>query len=88
MVMRRSARTLDMLSPHEHEIVVAGRVSRKIANEQRTDGLYDIFTTGYTLADEAITQKIKQVPALLDVKVIDHLIVGETIFFFSKAGLI
>lgn len=39
-------------------------------------------------ADEAVTRKIQQVLALLDVKVLDHLIVGETIFSFVKAGML
>lgn len=39
-------------------------------------------------ADEAITRKIRQVLDLIDVKVIDHVIVGETLFSFANAGML
>jgi DNA repair protein RadC len=39
-------------------------------------------------ADEMITIRVKETLALFDVKVIDHLIVGETIFSFAEAGLL
>jgi DNA repair protein RadC len=39
-------------------------------------------------ADEMITRKICQVLDLIDVKVLDHLIVGETLFSFASAGML
>ena len=39
-------------------------------------------------ADEFITQKIRQVLDLINVKVLDHLIVGETVFSFARAGML
>lgn len=39
-------------------------------------------------ADEVITRKIQRALELLDVKVLDHLIIGETLFSFAKAGLL
>jgi DNA repair protein RadC len=41
-----------------------------------------------SVADEAITRKIQGALQLLDVKVLDHLIVAENTFSFSKAGLL
>jgi DNA repair protein RadC len=39
-------------------------------------------------ADEAITRKIQQALDLFDVKVLDHVIVGESTFSFAQAGLL
>jgi DNA repair protein RadC len=39
-------------------------------------------------ADEVITSRLKEALALVDVRVLDHLIVAESIFSFSEAGLI
>jgi len=39
-------------------------------------------------ADEGITRKLRQVLALIDVRVLDHLVVGEEIFSFSEHGLL
>jgi DNA repair protein RadC len=40
-------------------------------------------------ADESITRRLKDALALMDVRVLDHLIVGETgCFSFSEHGLI
>jgi DNA repair protein RadC len=39
-------------------------------------------------ADEAVTRKLKSLLALIDVRVLDHLIVAEQIFSFSNAGLL
>jgi DNA repair protein RadC len=39
-------------------------------------------------ADEALTRRLKTILALIDVKVLDHLIVAERIFSFSTAGLL
>ena len=39
-------------------------------------------------ADELITRRVREALALVDVKVIDHLIVGETIYSMAEAGLL
>jgi DNA repair protein RadC len=39
-------------------------------------------------ADEVITSRLKEALALVDVRVLDHLIVAESIFSFSEVGLI
>jgi DNA repair protein RadC len=39
-------------------------------------------------ADEAITRKIRQVLDLIDVDLLDHVIVGETLFSFAAAGML
>lgn len=39
-------------------------------------------------ADEVITSRLKEALALVDVRVLDHLIVAESIFSFSEAGLL
>jgi len=39
-------------------------------------------------ADELITQRLKEALALVDVRVLDHLVVGETIHSFAEAGLL
>jgi DNA repair protein RadC len=35
-----------------------------------------------------ITQRLKEALSLIDVRLIDHLIVGERIFSFAEAGLL
>jgi DNA repair protein RadC len=37
-------------------------------------------------ADELITQRLKEALALIDVRVVDHLIVGDTIHSFTESG--
>ena len=39
-------------------------------------------------ADELITQRLKEMLGQLDVRLIDHLIVGSTIYSFAEAGLL
>jgi DNA repair protein RadC len=39
-------------------------------------------------ADEVITTRLKDALALVDVRVLDHLIVAESIFSFSESGLL
>jgi DNA repair protein RadC len=39
-------------------------------------------------ADEAITRRLTEALALVDVRVLDHLIVGETITSFAERGLL
>jgi DNA repair protein RadC len=39
-------------------------------------------------ADELITRRLKDALALIDVRVLDHLIIGESIYSFAEAGLL
>ncbi len=39
-------------------------------------------------ADELITRRLKEALALIDVRVLDHLIVAESVFSFVEHGLI
>jgi hypothetical protein len=39
-------------------------------------------------ADRVITAKLKEALALIDVRVLDHFIVGETVFSFAEHGLL
>ena len=39
-------------------------------------------------ADELITRRLKEALALIDVRVLDHLIVAETIYSFAEHGLL
>jgi DNA repair protein RadC len=39
-------------------------------------------------ADELITRRLREALALIDVRVLDHLIIGESIYSFAEAGLL
>jgi DNA repair protein RadC len=39
-------------------------------------------------ADELITRRLKEALALIDVRVLDHLIVAESIYSLAEAGLL
>jgi DNA repair protein RadC len=39
-------------------------------------------------ADEVITRRLKEALALIDVRVLDHLIVAESIYSFAEHGLL
>ena len=41
-----------------------------------------------SLADEKITHRLKEALILIDVRVLDHLIVGETVVSFAERGLL
>tara|TARA_R110002074_G_scaffold388518_1_gene571238 strand:+ start:1581 stop:2048 length:468 start_codon:yes stop_codon:yes gene_type:complete len=41
-----------------------------------------------SLADERITKRLKDALALIDVRVLDHLIVGEEVISFAERGLL
>ena len=43
-----------------------------------------------SLADEAITRRLKEALALVDVRVLDHFVVSsrETVSFFAERGLL
>lgn len=39
-------------------------------------------------ADRVITEKLKEALALIDIRVLDHFIVGETVYSFAEHGLL
>ncbi len=39
-------------------------------------------------ADQSITQRLKEALALIDVRVLDHLVVGEEVISFAECGLL
>ena len=39
-------------------------------------------------ADEAITKRLKDALSLIDVRVLDHLVVGEEVISFAERGLL
>jgi DNA repair protein RadC len=78
--------TLDVSAVYPREIaqsVLAHQTSRVILYHNHPSGV-----PAPSEADAMITKRVKEALALFDVKVIDHLIVGETIFSFAEAGLL
>ena len=78
--------TINSSSVHPREVVKAA-----LARNAAAVVLYHNHPSGLTepsAADELITRRLKEALALIDVRVLDHLIVAETIFSFAEAGLI
>lgn len=78
--------TINSSSVHPREVVKAALVRNSAALV-----LYHNHPSGLTepsAADELITRRLKEALALIDVRVLDHLIIAESIFSFSEAGLI
>jgi len=66
-------------------------VSQGKGTEQARAHNYHNHPSGLTepsAADELITRRLREALALIDVRVLDHLIVAESIYSFSEAGLI
>jgi DNA repair protein RadC len=78
--------TIDCAQVHVREVVLSAlRLSAAAVV------LYHNHPSGNTepsVADELITRRIQSALALLDVRVLDHLIVGATIFSFAEHGLL
>jgi len=78
--------TVDGASVHPREVVKAA-----IAHASVSVILYHNHPSGATepsAADECVTQRIKEALALIDVRVLDHLIVGEGVYSFAQHGLL
>ena len=78
--------TIDGASVHPREVV-------KVALQRGAAGviLFHNHPSGVATpsqADEIITARLKEALALIDVRVLDHLIVGEEIYSFAEAGLL
>jgi DNA repair protein RadC len=78
--------TLDRASVHPREVVKA-----VLAHNAAAVVLYHNHPSGLSepsAADELITRRLKEALALVDVRVLDHLIVAESIFSFSEHELL
>lgn len=78
--------TINSSSVHPREVLKAALVRNAAAVV-----LYHNHPSGLTepsTADELITRRLKEALALIDVRVLDHLIVAESIFSFAEAGLL
>jgi DNA repair protein RadC len=78
--------TLNIAMVHVREVlqsVLAHRAASVILYHNHPSGRAEP-----SLADEDVTQRIRRALALIEVKVIDHLIVAETVFSFAEAGML
>jgi DNA repair protein RadC len=78
--------TIGSSSVHPREVVKAA-----LARNAAAVVLYHNHPSGITepsTADELITRRLREALALIDVRVLDHLIVAESIFSFAEAGLL
>jgi len=78
--------TINSASVHPREVVKAalGRNAAAVV-------LYHNHPSGLTepsAADELITRRLREALALIEVRVLDHLIVAESIFSFAEHGLL
>jgi len=78
--------TVDGASVHPREVVKAA-----IRHGAAACLLFHNHPSGQaspSQADELITQRLKNALALIDVRVLDHCIIGEKVFSFAEAGLL
>lgn len=78
--------TVDGASVHPREVVKAAlghNAAAIIAYHNHPSGL-----ANPSQADELITRRLKEALALLDIRLLDHLIVGESIYSFAESGLL
>jgi DNA repair protein RadC len=74
--------TINSASVHPREVVKAA-----LAHNAAAVVLYHNHPSGLTepsAADELITRRLKEALALIDVRVLDHLIVAESIYSFAE----
>jgi DNA repair protein RadC len=78
--------TINSASVHPREVVKAALVHNAAAVV-----LFHNHPSGLSepsAADELITRRLKEALALIDVRVLDHLIVAESIYSFAEHGLL
>jgi DNA repair protein RadC len=79
--------TLNSASVHPREVVKAVLTRNAAAvvlyHNHPSSGLSEP-----SAADELITRRLKEALALIDVRVLDHLIIGESIYSFAESGLL
>lgn len=76
--------TLDGASVHPREVVKAAlghNAAAVIAYHNHPSG-----AVTPSQADEVITHRLKEALALVEIRMLDHLIIGETIYSFAEAG--
>jgi DNA repair protein RadC len=78
--------TIDGASVHPREVVKAALMHGAAACVAFHNHPSSVATPSQ--ADEHITTRLKEALALIDVRLIDHLIVGSTIYSFAEAGLL
>jgi DNA repair protein RadC len=79
--------TIDRASVHPREVVKAVLARDAVA----AIVLYHNHPSGSSepsAADELITRRLKEALALIDVRVLDHLIVAESMYSFAEHGLL
>src|SRR5580658_5921755 len=78
--------TINSASVHPREVVKAA-----LTHNAAAVVLYHNHPSGLSepsAADELITRRLKEALALIDVRVLDHLIIAESIYSFAAAGLL
>ncbi|HWZ63640.1 MAG TPA: DNA repair protein RadC [Steroidobacteraceae bacterium] len=78
--------TIDRASVHPREVVKAA-----LAHNAAAIVLYHNHPSGLSepsAADELITRRLREALALIEVRVLDHLIVAESTFSFAEHGLL
>jgi DNA repair protein RadC len=76
--------TIDGASVHPREVVKATLQENAAAVILFHNHASGVATPSQ--ADEIITARLKEALALIDVRVLDHLVVGEEIYSFAEAG--
>jgi DNA repair protein RadC len=78
--------TIDGASVYPREVVKAAlqyNAAALIMAHNHPSGISDP-----SQADRVITEKLKEALALIDVRVLDHFIVGENVYSFAEHGLL
>jgi DNA repair protein RadC len=78
--------TISSSSVHPREVVKSA-----LAHNAAAVVLFHNHPSGLTepsAADELITRRLREALALIDVRVLDHLIVAESVYSFAEAGLL
>jgi DNA repair protein RadC len=78
--------TINSASVHPREVVKAA-----LTHNAAAAVLYHNHPSGLSepsAADELITRRLKEALALIDVRVLDHLIIAESIYSFAEHGLL
>jgi DNA repair protein RadC len=78
--------TISSSSVHPREVVKSA-----LAHNAAAVVLFHNHPSGLTepsAADELITRRLKEALALIDVRVLDHLIIAESIYSFAEHGLL
>jgi DNA repair protein RadC len=78
--------TISSSSVHPREVVKSA-----LAHNAAAVVLFHNHPSGLTepsAADELITRRLREALALIDVRVLDHLIVAESVYSFAEHGLL